>query len=319
MQAKFPFPDRRRQWLFTAVFAALISATSAVAQPSFVAFESGQVRPLALSPDGNQLFAVNTPGNELEIFDVGSGGLAPVGSIPVGMEPVAVAARTNSEVWVVNHLSDSVSIVDLAATPPRVKRTLLVGDEPRDIVFAGAAGNRAFIATAHRGQHRMDPSISGVAGSGDPQLTTEGIGRADVWVFDATTSDTTIGGTPVSILSFFADTPRALATSPNRDTVYVAAFHSGNQTTSIGETVVPNGFDSAIARGFVFELPHLRRQRQSRLESREPRRFRIHQSAEDRPAGADSRQFDDLPSDEGPDDHPDPARPRDPRRDALAR
>lgn len=249
MQAKFPFPDRRRQWLFTAVFAALISATSAVAQPSFVAFESGQVRPLALSPDGKQLFAVNTPGNALEIFDVGSGGLAPVGSIPVGMEPVAVAARTNSEVWVVNHLSDSVSIVDLAATPPRVKRTLLVGDEPRDIVFAGAAGNRAFIATAHRGQHRMDPSISGVAGSGDPQLTTEGIGRADIWVFDATTSDTTIGGTPVSILSFFADTPRALATSPNRDTVYVAAFHSGNQTTSIGETVVPNGFDSAIASG----------------------------------------------------------------------
>ena len=36
------------------------------------------------------------------------------------MEPVAVAARSNTEVWVVNHLSDSVSIVDLAASPPRV-------------------------------------------------------------------------------------------------------------------------------------------------------------------------------------------------------
>jgi len=236
-------------WILVAAIAALSAAASAFAQPSFVAFESGHVRPLALSPDGGQLFAVNTPDNTLEIFDVSGAGLVAVGTVPVGMEPVAVAARTNTEVWVVNHLSDSVSIVDLAATPPRVKRTLLVGDEPRDIVFAGTGGNRAFITTAHRGQHRMDPSIAGVSGAGDPQLTSEGIGRADVWVFDATTSDTTIGGTPVAILSFFADTPRALATSPNGGTVYVAAFHSGNQTTSIGETMVPDGFDAAGPSG----------------------------------------------------------------------
>ena len=78
--------------------------------------------------------------------------------MPVGLEPVAVAARTNTEVWVVNHLSDSVSIVDVGATPPRVVRTLLVGDEPRDIVFAGRPRRRhftrAFITTAHRGQNR---------------------------------------------------------------------------------------------------------------------------------------------------------------------
>ena len=85
----------------------------------------------------------------------------------------------------VNHLSDSVSIVDVAADPPRVVRTLLVGDEPRDIVFAGPGGTRAFITTAHRGQQRTDPSIAGVPGAGDPQLTTPGVGRADVWVFDA--------------------------------------------------------------------------------------------------------------------------------------
>ncbi len=239
----------RCAWIFVAAIAALSAAASAFAQPPFVAFESGHVRPLALSPDGGRLFAVNTPDNALEIFDVSGAGLVASGTVPVGMEPVAVAARTNTEVWVVNHLSDSVSIVDLAATPPRVKRTLLVGDEPRDIVFAGTGGGRAFITTAHRGQHRLDPSIAAVTGAGDPQLTTEGIGRADVWVFDATTSDTTIGGTPVAILSFFADTPRALAASPNGDTVYVAAFQSGNQTTSIGETMVPDGFDAAGPSG----------------------------------------------------------------------
>ena len=117
----------------------------------FVTFETGQVRPLALSPSGMRLFACNTPDNRLEVFSITAGNLTHIDSIPVGMEPVAVAARSDTEVWVVNHLSDSISIVDLTSTPARVSRTLLVGDEPRDIVFAGT--NRAFISTAHRGQH----------------------------------------------------------------------------------------------------------------------------------------------------------------------
>jgi YVTN family beta-propeller protein len=217
---------------------------SAVAQPTFIEFESGPVRPVALSPDGTRLFVTNTPDNRLEVFNVGAGGtLTAAFSVPVGMEPVAVAPRSNSEVWVVNHLSDSVSVVDVSSVPPRVTRTLIVGDEPRDIVFAGTGGNRAFISTAHRGQQRSDASISGVTGAGDPQLTTQGIGRADVWVFDATNLGTTVGGTPVRILTFFADTPRALATDGTN--VYVAAFHSGNQTTSLLEPCVRNGFANA--------------------------------------------------------------------------
>jgi YVTN family beta-propeller protein len=125
---------------------------------SFVNFESGQVRPLALSPDGTRLFAVNTPDDRLEIFDVGTSGLSHTGSVPVGLEPVAVAARSDDEVWVVNLLSDSVSIVDVSTNPPRVKRTLLTCDEPRDVVFAGPGGQRAFITTARRGQNcPIDP------------------------------------------------------------------------------------------------------------------------------------------------------------------
>ena len=226
-----------------ALFAALVAASPVAFARDFVAFESGPVRPIVLSPDGSRIFVTNIPDNRLEIFSVSSGGITHTGSVPVGLEPVAVAARNDDELWVVNHLSDSVSIVDLSATPPRVSRTLLVGDEPRDIVFAGNGGNRAFITTAHRGQQRSDPSIGAVTGSGDPQLTTEGIGRADVWVFDAASLGATIGGTPVEILSFFADTPRALATDGT--TVYVAAFHSGNESTVILEASVCNGFDLA--------------------------------------------------------------------------
>ena len=89
------------------------------ASPATVTFDSEPVRPLALSPDGRRLFVVNTPAARLEVFDVGDGSeLTPDASVPVGLEPVAVAARDGGEVWVVNHVSDSISVVDVAATPP---------------------------------------------------------------------------------------------------------------------------------------------------------------------------------------------------------
>ncbi|HEU0185401.1 MAG TPA: hypothetical protein VFS27_08805 [Blastocatellia bacterium] len=194
-----------------------------------------------MSPDKTKLFAVNTPDNILEVFNITSAGLSLRARVPVGLEPVAVAARNDHEVWVVNHLSDNVSIVDLTPVP-RVTRTLLVGDEPRDIVFAGSP-SRAFITTAHRGQHRTDPSVAGVPGAGDPQFTTPGVGRADVWVFNPADLSQAFGGRPARIMTFFTDTPRALAVSPDGKTVYVAGFKSGNQTTTISEPIVCDGFD----------------------------------------------------------------------------
>ena len=196
---------------------------------NFVAFESGQVRPLAMTPDGNLLLAANTPNNTVEIFTIDNTGLTATATVPVGMEPVAIATPNNNEAWVVNHLSDSISIIDLTSTPAKVVRTLHVGDEPRDIVFAGTNNKFAFITTAHRGQNGANDLPI------DAQLKTASVGRADVWVFDRTVNNTTIGGAPKTVINLFGDTPRALTVSADGNTVYAAVFLSGNKTTTLGE------------------------------------------------------------------------------------
>jgi hypothetical protein len=107
---------RRCGTVGVAALSLLLHAASAAA---FVTFESGQVRPLALSPDGSRVFAVDTPDDRLELFAVDSvtGNLTHSGTVPVGLEPVAVAARSNTEVWV--HLNPH---IDYCTVPsPRVR------------------------------------------------------------------------------------------------------------------------------------------------------------------------------------------------------
>ena len=203
-------------------------------------FESGPVRPIALSTDGQRLYVANAPANCLEIYAVQGDNLTLASSIAVGLEPVAIAERNAREVWVVNHLSDSVSVVRLDGTP-RVLRTLNVGDEPRDIVFAGPNRDRAFITAAMRGQNR--PGLTANF------LTTPGLGRADVWVYDAANLDDSLTARPLTILTLFADTPRALAVSNDGSTVYASPFMSGNGTTVLHRDAVfglkPPPFKSA--------------------------------------------------------------------------
>ncbi len=215
----------RRIWIV------LCLSWAGLSEASYVNFETVPSRPLALSPDGSTLFAVNTPDNRLEIFTITNEGLLHQGSVPVGLEPVAVAIRTEAEVWVVNHLSDSVSIVDVSQFPPTVSRVLHVGDEPWDVVFGGTRADpnqpfpRAFISAARRGQnHPENPKAD---------IHRNDLGRADVWIFDAENLGAGIRGTPVEIVRLFGDKPRPLAASADGSSIYVGIFHSGNQTTAV--------------------------------------------------------------------------------------
>ncbi len=163
---------------------------------SFVNWESPHVSPLALSLDGRRLYAVNTADDRLEIFDVSGEQPVPLSSIPVGLDPVSVRVLNEQQVWVVNRISDSVSIVDLATG--NVIKTLSPGDEPADVAFAA---DRAFVVCSQ-------PKI--------------------VQVYDLTDLD----AAPATI-AIQGQQPRAIAVSPDGSAIYVAIFESGNHTTLV--------------------------------------------------------------------------------------
>lgn len=206
-------------WLVSGRQIEVASAQVIGANTSFRNFEAPQVHPLALTPDGKHLLAVNTPNASLSVFQLNGGG-SPVltAEIPVGLQPVSVAARNDREVWVVNWLSDSVSIVDL--TSGSVTRTINVGDEPTDVLFAGNNGDKAFVCVAGGGNQTIDGiSVTGASGA--------------VKIFDPANL-----GTAPQVVSIFAKQPRALARDAGGGRVFVSIFESGNQTTLIPERIV---------------------------------------------------------------------------------
>ena len=189
----------------------------------FKNFESPQVHPLALTPDGTRLLAVNSPNGTLSVFQlVNTPQPRLTAEIPVGLEPVSVAVRNNNEAWVVNWLSDSVSIVDLATG--NVTRTMDVGDEPTDVVFAGSNREMAFVC------------VSGGASLLVGTLVDK-LGRGQIKVFDAANP-----ATFPQTIEIFGKQPRALARNADGSRVFVSVFESGNQTTVVKESdVTANG------------------------------------------------------------------------------
>jgi YVTN family beta-propeller protein len=170
---------------------------------SYPNFEGSQTNPVRLSPDGTRLFVVNTAAGTLSVFDLAEpSSPALIAQIPVGVEPVSVNPRTSDEAWVVNQVSDSISIVSVSRGI--VTDTIYAKDEPMDVVFAGS--NQAFVSLSRNNQ---------------------------IAVFD-TTSHALRAMVPV-----FGGNPRALAVSRDGTKVYAAFALGGNGTTVIPSIFSP--------------------------------------------------------------------------------
>lgn len=189
-------------FLYSIAFTASLIA-SAAAQ-TFLHFEARHVHPIAVTPDGTRLLALNSTDGRLSVFDVSnSANPTPVliAEIPVGVEPVSVRARTNDEVWVVNEVSDSVSVVSLSRGA--VIDTLRASDEPADVLFLSG---KAFVSCARSNA---------------------------VKVFDAATRAEL---TTIALQGLY---PRALAASADGAKLYVAFLNSGNHTTVLTPDQAP--------------------------------------------------------------------------------
>ncbi len=179
--------------LFTIAMLLSGSFLSAADLP-YVNWENHPVHALDLSPDRSTLAVAHTADQRVQLFDVTTGTPVPIGHVVVGVDPVSVRFRTANELWVVNHISDSVSVVDVAQR--RVIDTLATADEPFDVVFAGT---RAFVSCSQANE---------------------------VVVFSVSNR-----ALPAQTVAILGEDPRALAVSADGRSVYIAVFESGNATT----------------------------------------------------------------------------------------
>ncbi len=170
----------------------------------FVNFEVPPVHPLDLSPDGKVLAVCHTADNRVLLYSLVSGTPVLAAAITTGLDPVSVRWRTATELWVANHTSDSVSVVD--AVTCAVTATLQTADEPVDVVFAGTP-QRAWVACSQVNKLQLF----------DPANLAGGV-----------TNEVLIAG----------EDPRSLAVSPDGTKVYAAFFESGN-----GSTLLAGGGD----------------------------------------------------------------------------
>ena len=107
---------------------------------------SPHASPIVLA--GGQVFVTNTPADTVDVIDPTTRKV--VSRVPVGVDPVGLAVRPDGkELWVANHVSDSVSVIDIDFDSPTYLRVIATVqdfhpttratrfDEPVGIAFAG--------------------------------------------------------------------------------------------------------------------------------------------------------------------------------------
>ncbi|MCP4191429.1 MAG: hypothetical protein GY768_12460 [Planctomycetaceae bacterium] len=204
-----------------------------VGHPTFV---SPHATPIAHHND--HVFVVNTPADTVDVIKASTRAI--VARVKVGIDPVSIAIRPDGkEVWVSNHVSDSISVIDSDPTNPtylevvatiqdldsKTKATRF--DEPVGIAFASDA--KAYVA-----------------------LSSENV----IAVINTETRKVT------KRLNITAQDPRAIRVQGNR--LYVTPFESNNQTQLSGGTgdldgdrVTFNAHQHSIAVNNVLSLGHV--------------------------------------------------------------
>ena len=200
-------------------------------------FASPHASPIGIS--GDFVFVVNTPADTVDVINAESQKIHT--RIPVGIDPVSIAIRPDGkEVWVSNHVSDSVSVIDndpgsptyqnVIATiqefDPQTKATTF--DEPVGIAFAG--NEKAYVALSSENQ---------------------------IAVVDVASRKIT------KRLRIPAQDPRAIAVQGDR--LYVIPFESNNKTQLSGgsrdaidgELVTFDAWQHSIAVNNVLSLGHV--------------------------------------------------------------
>ena len=171
--------------------------------PTFV---SPHTNPIAVH--NGHVFVVNTPSATLDVIDANNRAI--IARVPVGIDPVSVAVRPDGqELWVSNHISDSVSVVDndpksptylhviatIQAFDQQNRATLF--DEPMGIAFA--SNQKAYVAL-----------------SSDNQIAVVDVAKRNV----------------TKRLTITAQDPRAISVHDGK--LYVIPFESNNKTQLSG-------------------------------------------------------------------------------------
>ena len=218
--------------LLVLLHVSLGAAPKKIGHPAFL---SPHVQPILVHED--HVFVANTPSDTVDVIDAKSRKI--VHRIDVGIDPVSLALRPDGkELWVANHVSDSVSVIDLddskptfmhvVATvqdiDPKTKATRF--DEPIGIAFAN--DRKAYVALSSENK---------------------------IAVVDVVSRKVTKG------LPIRAQDPRAIIV--RNDRLYVLPFESNNKTQLSGgykidgKLVTFNAHQHSIANNNVLSLGHV--------------------------------------------------------------
>ena len=142
--------------LITDTVGSLLKSSTPIGHPTFM---SPHTSPIAVN--GPHVYVVNTPADTLVVIEIHTRAI--IKRINVGIDPVSVAVRPDGkEIWVANHVSDAVSVVDTNPVSPTWLQVIATVqdfdpetqatrfDEPVGIAFA--SNDKAYVALSSENQ-----------------------------------------------------------------------------------------------------------------------------------------------------------------------